>query len=171
MTPEEAARHAALLEADERDQAQKVAAKKAAAEKAEADRLAFEQAANARQAAEEKAKADQLAAERRKKQHEDSTVVSDVDRVLQRARADYPVLSTPEGQPLLARIVDKQKALVATGMYPSMAMVQAVADHEFLLRPAAPQPAAPEAEQATAGQTQAFGGCRWVTPTQWACNK
>jgi hypothetical protein len=168
LTPEEAARRAALLEAYERKQAEEAAARRASIEKAEADRMAAEQAAAARKAAEDKAKADKLAADLQKKQLDQAAIVSDVDRVLLRAKGDYPVLNTPEGAPLLARIMARQKELAADGLYPSIAMVQAIADHDSLLRPVGRyQPPATQAAQAT--QPGQAGGCRWVTPTQWGC--
>jgi len=156
LSPAEAARRAAAMEASEREQAEKAAARKAAADRAEADRIAAANAAAARKAAAE------------------SAVAAEVESVLQRAKADYPVLHTPQGEPVLARIRERQKELAATGMYPSVAMVQAVAHHEHLLRrpeTRASFPVAPPAQAASqpAADATSIGSCRWVTPIVWSC--
>lgn len=170
--PEEAARRAASIE---RAQAEKAEARRIAAERAEAERIAAEKAEAERAAqktAEEKAEAAKQAAAQEKKRREDAAVAADVDRVLERAKNDYPVLRTPEGEPTLQAILERQKVLVRQGMYPSIAMVEAVADHQHALTPRQKPAAAPVATAAqgtTAAKT--FGGCRWVTPTQWGCDK
>lgn len=169
--PEEAARRAASIE---RAQAENAAARRAAAEKAEAERLALEKAEAeraAQKAAEDKAEAAKQAAALEKKRREEAAVAADVDRVLDRAKNDYPVLRTPEGEPVLQAILARQKALVSQGMYPSIAMVEAVADHQHVLTPR--QKAAAPVATATQATSPAriYGGCRWVTPTQWGCDK
>ena len=172
---EEAARRAAFLA---RQAADKAAAERAAAERAEADRLAAERAEADRQAqriAAEKAEAAKRQADIDRKRRDEAAVASDVDRVLARAKDDHPVLRTPEGAPLLQRILDRQKALVARGMYPSIAMVEAVADHRDFLAPnrtvaATPAAAAVPTSTSTSNAPHAaMGSCRWVTPTQWSC--
>lgn len=169
--PEEAARRAASIE---RAEAERAAARRAAAERAEAERIAAEKAEAeraAQKAAEDKAEAAKQAAAQEKKRREEAAVAADVDRVLERAKNDYPLLRTPEGDPVLQAILARQKVLVGRGMYPSVAMVEAVADHQHVLAPKQ-KPAAPVATAAT-GTTAAktFGGCRWITPTQWGCDK
>jgi hypothetical protein len=171
---EEAERRAARIAAAERERAEKEAAARAAAEaeRERADRLAAERAAQ--RAAEEKAEAARQAAAAEKKRQEAAAVASDVDRVLQRAYADYPVLKTPEGAPLLQQILARQKVLEGRGLYPSVALVEAVADHAHALAPrqkeASMVPAAGTAAPATpAKDPRAMGNCRWVTPTRWAC--
>jgi hypothetical protein len=157
LSPAEAARRAAAMEASERENAEKAAARKAAADKAEADSIAAAKAAAARKAAAE------------------SATAADVESVLQRAKGDYPVLNTPQGEPLLARIRERQKELTATGMYPSVAMVQAVAHHEHLLRQPvartsfAVAPPAQAASQPAAADATSIGNCRWVTSIVWSC--
>jgi len=181
--PEEAARRAQHMAAFERAQAEKAAAQKAMEEKMEADRLAAEKAAAdraAQRAAEEKAEAAKQQAALEKKKREDAVIASDVDRVLERAKADYPVLRTPAGEPMMQAILARQQVLIKRGMYPSIAMVEAVADHshtlatsqkkETMVTPVVATPAPAAAQQPAAGtQSSAFGGCRWVTPTQWSC--
>jgi len=156
LSPAEAARRAAAMEASEREQAEQAAARKAAADRAEADRVAAAKAAAARKAAAE------------------SAVAAEVESVLQRAKGDYPVLNTPQGEPVLASIRERQKEIAATGVYPSVAMVQAVAHHEFLLHrpePRASFAVAPPAQAASqpAADATSIGGCRWVTPIVWSC--
>jgi hypothetical protein len=182
--PEEAARRAAQMAAIERQQAEKASQMKALEEKMEAERLAAEKAAAeraAQRAAEEKAEAARQQAALEKKKREDAVVAADVDRVLERARTDYPVLRTPEGEPMMQAILARQQVLVKRGMYPSIAMVEAIADHshalataqkrETMVTPVVVTPASTGAAQqpATGTQSSAFGGCRWVTPTQWSC--
>lgn len=179
--PEEASRRAAQMAAIERQQAEKAAQMKALEEKMEADRLAAEKAAAERAAqrsAEEKAEAARQQAALEKKKREDAVIAADVDRVLERARTDYPVLRTPEGEPMMQAILARQQVLVKRGMYPSIAMVEAIADHshalataqkrETLVTPVVVSPAGTGAAQQPT-QSSAFGGCRWVTPTQWSC--
>jgi len=102
----------------------------------------------------------------------DPQVAAEIAAVLHRAAADYPILKAPEGQPLLRRIIQRHKALVAQGLYPSTAMVEAVADHAHLLAPrtstavqvvrtTAPVPEPPPA---------AIGPCRWTSPLIWSCD-
>lgn len=171
--PEAAARRAASIE---RAVADRAAAKRAAEEKAEAERMALDKAAAeaaAEKAAIDKAEAARAAAELAKKKREEAAVAADVERVLERAKADYPLLRTPEGDSVLQMILDRQKVLVGRGMYPGIAMVEAVADHQHVLVPrqktAAPVAAAVDVGAAGPGKT--IGSCRWVTPTQWACGK
>lgn len=178
LTAEEEERRAQQLDAYEKAMAAKAAAQKAAAEQAEIERLAAEESLRkasqnraALKAAQEKAEADRIAAAQEKKRREDAVAHADVDRVLQRAKDDYPVLKTPEGEPLLRMIMDRQQVLLARGMYPSVAMVEAVADHADALRPR-PKQEAPVTQAAAPGaadQAKAFGGCRWVTPYVWSC--
>ena len=157
LSPAEAARRAAAMEASDRENAEKAAARKAAADRAEADRIAAAKAEASRKAAAE------------------SAVAAEVEGVLQRAKGDYPVLNTPQGEPVLARIRERQKELAATGMYPSVAMVQAVAHHEHLLRrpeARASFAVAPPAQAASRPATEdatSIGNCRWVTPIVWSC--
>jgi hypothetical protein len=165
---EEAERRAARQAAAEREAAQRAAAEKAVIE---AQRLAAEKAAAdaaAARSTEERLQAARAAAAREKKQREEAVIASDVDRVMQRALADYPVLKTPEGAGMLRQIVARQKELEARGMYPSVALVEAVADHAQSLAPrpreTAMAPAAP-----AAADSRAIGNCRWVSPTQWSC--
>jgi hypothetical protein len=175
---DEEERRAQQLAVYEKAMAEQAAARKAAAEKAEADRIAteaaMEQAALKRAAlktALERAEAEKTAAAQAKRQREQAVANADVDRVLQRAKDDYPVLKTAEGEPLLSLILDRQKVLQARGVYPSVAMVEAVADHADALRPRQKVSAAgiQTVSSNTADQAKAFGGCRWVTPYVWSC--
>lgn len=162
----------------ERARAEKAEADLAAAEKAEADRVAAEQAAAERSAmatAEATAAARQRVAMEKKKR-EDAIVAGDVDRVLQRAKADYPLLQTQEGAQLLRKIMERQQEIVARGVYPSIAMVEAVAHHEYALVPprmpalqATLTPARAEPAQAEPMTIKTSAGCRWVTPTRLTC--
>jgi hypothetical protein len=176
LDAEEEARRAANLAIYHRLQAEKEAAAKAAAEKAEADRIAFEKLAaarNAQIAQEQRAAAARLAAAQEKKRSEEAAVNADVERVLQRARADYPMLSTPEGQVVLRRIMDRQQQLAARGAYPSVAMVEAISDHAHALVPPRGNElkmvSTSSAQPTEAAKPRAFDGCRWVTPIKWAC--
>lgn len=170
-TPEEQQAEADRVAAYHRAQADKAAAQRAASEEAEAQRLALERAEAERAAqrsAAERAQAAKDAAALAERKRQEASVAADVDRVLQRAMDDHPVLRTPEGEPLLRRIMERQKVLQARGVYPSIAMVEAVADHRDALAPRA-KPQAQAAAPAPAAQVEAFGGCRWVTPSQWSC--
>lgn len=177
LEKEDADKRAVQMAAYERDQAQKMAERRAAAERAEAERIAAEQAAQARaaqKAAEQKAAEDKLAAAEAQKKRDAAAVTADVDRVLQRAKTDYPILGTAEGASLLQSIMDRQKLLAARGMYPSVAMVEAVADHREALTPRMKrEPVAMQPESAATAQSEqaakAYGNCRWVTPYQWSC--
>jgi hypothetical protein len=177
LDAEEEARRAANLAIYQRQQAEREAAAKAAAEKAEADRIALDKltaARNAQFAQEQRAAAARLAAEREKKRGEAAAVAADVERVLQRARADYPMLSTPEGQLVLRKIMDRQQELAARGTYPSIAMVEAISDHAHALVPRRAGElrtvSTNASAQAEAAKPRAFDGCRWVTPIKWACD-
>lgn len=171
-TAEEVARHEAALAAYERDQAKHAEVVKSAAEKAEAQRLADEKAAAdkvARKAAEENAEDAKAAAALAEKRRADAAMAADVDRVLQRAKTDYPVLATEEGEPVLRMILERQQKLAAGGMYPSIAMVEAVADHASMLAPRTRPQAVQASAPLPAEPSPAFGGCYWKTPSVWAC--
>lgn len=171
-TAEEIARHEAALAAYERDQAQHASSLKTNAEKAEAQRLADEKAAAdkaARKAAEASAEGAKAAAALAEQRRAQAAVSADVDRVLQRAKTDYPLLQTPEGEPVLRMILDRQQALAAGGMYPSIAMVEAVADHASMLEPRAKPQAVQVSAPVRTETSPAFGGCYWKTPSVWAC--
>jgi hypothetical protein len=171
---EEEARRAANLAIYHRLQSEKAAAAKAAAEKAEADRLALEKilaARNAQFAAEQRAAAAKVAAAQEQKRREQAVVAADVDRVLQRAKADYPMLSTPEGEPVMRKIIDRQQALAARGIYPSIAMVEAISDHAHdLVARRKPELRMVSTDSAQAAQPRSFDGCRWVTSIKWSCD-
>jgi hypothetical protein len=163
------------LAAIERAQAQKDAEQKAAADKAEADRLAAERLLAAQKAAADKAEAAERArvvAAQDAKRREQANIQAEADRVLQRAMSDYPVLRTQAGEPVLQRILARQKELMEKGTYPSIAMVEAVADykHQLTPRPQTQAAAAPAPAPAPAAQPGTFGSCRWASPTQWVCN-
>ena len=102
-----------------------------------------------------------------------STVATaEADRVLERAKHDYPVLATPEGEPMLRAILARQHELVVKGTYASIAMVEAVADHTATLAPKpAPAPAMERVDEALVhlGPQPGFGGCYWKSPTLWSC--
>ena len=155
------------LAAIERAQAQKDAEQKAAAEKIEADRLAGERLAAAQKAAADRAEMAErarVAGLQEAKRREQANMQADADRVLQRAMSDHPVLQ---------RILARQKDLMDKGTYPSIAMVEAVADykHQLAPRPQAQAAATPAATPATpAAQPGTFGNCRWASATQWVCN-
>lgn len=165
----------------ERARAEKAAADLAAAEKAEADRLAAEQAAaerSARATAEANAAAARQRVAMEKKKREEAIVAGDVDRVLQRAKADYPLLQTQDGAQLLRKITERQQELVARGVYPSIAMVEAVAHHEYALVPprtpalqATLTPVRAEPASAEPMTIKTSAGCRWVTPTRLTCDQ
>ena len=176
---QETARRIATASAASRADAEKAAAAKAAADLAETNRQAAEKADAERallRTAEEQAEAVRMAAALEKKKREDALIAADVDRVLQRARSDYPVLKTAEGEFLLRKIMERQKALAESGMYPSVAMVQAISDHSYALEP----PRQPQMEMVSAsvgpaqasrgGAWKSFDGCRWASPIQWTCN-
>ena len=160
------------LAAIERAEAQRAADQKAAQEKAEADRQAAERLAAAQKAAADRAEMAErarIAAQQEAKRREQAAIASETDRVLQRALNDYPVLRTPAGEPVLQKIISRQKLLADKGVYPSVAMVEAIADHSHEL---APRPVAqPQAANtATAAPSRSIGNCRWASPTQWVCN-
>lgn len=174
LDAEEEARRAANQAIFQRQQAEKAAAAKLAAEKAEADRVAAERAAAARAAqaaAEQRAAAARAAAALEKKRVEQAAVAADVERVLQRARADYPVLSTAQGEPVMRKIMDRQQALVARGAYPSVAMVEAISDHAHALAPRRQQELQIVAgDTARPVQSTTLNGCRWVNSIKWSCD-
>ena len=136
-----------------------------AAARASAEKAITEQAA-----AEERAEAARLSTAAEHKKREKAGLQSEVEQVLERARNDYPVLRTEQGEPILRAIRERQKVLQAGGMYPSIAMVEAVADHSDALRPRArvhteAQVAQPEAPD----YSRTYGTCRWVEPYTWSC--
>lgn len=168
-TAERAARRAEL----ERARAAKAEAAQEEALKAEAARQAMIRAAAEQAAAQARTEAARLEAEREKQRRAEALVAEDAERVLRRAMDDYPVLRTPAGEPVLQRIRERQQALVARGLYPSIAMVEAVADHQHALldrmaggdrRPAAVP------VQAAAQAPVSLGNCRWATPLKWVCD-
>jgi hypothetical protein len=138
-----------------------------AAEKELADRLAAERAAQVRAAADQ-AEAARAAAEDKRRRQEAALVQADVDRVLQRAKSDYPVLAKPEGKEVLDMILVRYKELAQTGMYPGTAMVEAVAHHVFALE-VRPKPAMQQAVSAPAAAPRSLGNCRWVSYVEWSC--
>jgi hypothetical protein len=126
----------------------------------------------AQHAAEQRAEAARQAAAAERQQREQAAADADVQQVLERARNDYPVLRTPAGEPILRSILARQKVLQESGLYPSIAMVEAVADHAEALRPrvraeAPPPEAVPP--QAAPDYSKNFGNCRWLTPYTWSC--
>lgn len=173
---EEAARRAAAAAAYDRKKAEEQAAKQAALEKLEAQRQAAEKAAADQRSAAERAEAARLAAAAEEKRRAEAAVQADVDRILQRAMADFPVLKTPQGEHVLQMILARQQALIQQrDLYPSIAMVEAVADHAEMLR-VRPRlvmpvvsPVSFKSEAPAVDPTAAFGGCRWVNPSKWAC--
>jgi hypothetical protein len=136
-----------------------------AAAKASAEKAAAEQAA-----AEDRAEAARLSAETERKTRQKASLHAEVEQVLERARNDYPVLRTEQGEPLLRSILARQKVLQAGGLYPSVAMVEAVADHSDALRPR-PRMHAAQASEAdtTPDYSRTYGACRWVEPYIWSC--
>ncbi len=94
--------------------------------------------------------------------------------VLARAIRDYPYLDTPAGRPVLEQIMARRDELVSQGMYPSIALVNAINDH-VPARPVAKEVptrvASPQA--ASAPQPASYNSfppeCRWVIPSQWSC--
>lgn len=100
-----------------------------------------------------------------------AAIQADVDRIWQRALDDYPVLKTPAGSPVLQQIRRRQKELSDTGMYPSVALVEAVADHAADLAPPRLKAPAPAAAPAVAvdDSPRQIGGCRWVNAIAWSC--
>ncbi|WP_298925016.1 hypothetical protein [uncultured Ramlibacter sp.] len=171
LTPEEAARRAAAMATYERVQEERLAEQRAAAERAETERLTASQIAAqqaAQRSAEQRAAAARVAAELERKKREEANVAAESDRVLLRAMTDYPLLRSAEGQAILQQIMERHRALLARGTYPSIAMTEAVADHAYQLTPRSKPLAA--AAAAPAEQQRSIGSCRWVTPTQWACD-
>lgn len=51
---------------------------------------------------------------------------ADVNAMVARAAADYPYLNTPAGAPVLAKIIARRDELIQQGVYPSIAITQAV---------------------------------------------
>lgn len=102
------------------------------------------------------------------KRAEEAAVSADVQRVLRLAIQDYPVLATPAGQPLLTRIMNRQLALKAQGVYPSVAMVEAISDNVHVLGPRPTQQAQVVSSNTT--QPRVVTGCRWVTPIKRTCD-
>ena len=176
--PEELARRAAALASYEKHTAEH-AARKAETQRAEADRAEAQRGAAekldahvaSQRAAAERDEAARQTAELEKKKRERSVQDAEVELVLERARNDHPVLRTPEGEPILRAIIDRQKVLQARGMYPSVAMVEAVADHTSSLRARARPEPKPEAPAAAPDYSRTYGNCRWVTPYEWGCSK
>ena len=106
----------------------------------------------------EKARVDQLAKR--------DTVSADVQNIAERAMKDYPFLNTPAGAEVLAKITARRDALIAQGMYPSIALTQAVNAFAPAYSPAPrlAMPVVPLVEPA-----EPPGRCRWITPTQLTC--
>lgn len=163
--PEEEARRAKA--AAERAEAQKAAAERAEELRRSAEKLEAQRAAQ--RTAEEQAEEARLAAAAERKKRAQSAVQAEVEAVLERARNDYPVLRTPEGEPTLRAILQRQKVLQASGVYPSIAMVEAVADHADALRPRQRTHAAAPQADATPDYSKTYGNCRWLDPYTWSC--
>ena len=164
---ERAARRAEI----ERTNAAKAQAALAEAARADAQRVALERAANERDTAEDRRIAAKLAAEQDKKHREEAALAAEADLILQRAMVDYPVLKTPAGAHLVQQIRERQKALAQGGLYPSVAMVEAVADHAHDLAPRpwrVPVVATPAARPAQPAVS--LGNCRWATSLLWKCD-
>ena len=51
---------------------------------------------------------------------------ADLKRIAERAVADYPYLNTPAGAPVMERIIERRDRLIQQGVYPSIALTQAV---------------------------------------------
>lgn len=174
---EEEARRAANLAIYQRLQGEKAAAAKVAAEKAEEQRIAADKEATARNAqvaAQQRAAAAKVAAAQEHKRRDAAAVAADVERVLQRAKSDYPVLATSEGESILRKIIDRQQAIAARGIYPSIAMVEAISDHAYALaprqRPELQMVSTNSVQPAQPAQPPSFNGCRWVTSIKWSCD-
>jgi hypothetical protein len=103
---------------------------------------------------------------------------ADLDRVLQRAFSDFPFLATPEGRPVLDKIIARRNALMLLGAYPSIALTQAV-NEDAPAYAAAFARAQERAGPATASQKTEVdrpasynsfpAACRWVSSQEWSC--
>lgn len=167
--PEEQARRAAAVASFERALGERAAARQAEAEHAEALRQAEARLA-AQRAAEERSEAARQAAALEQHKRAQATQDAEVEQVLERAKNDHPLLRTPEGEPILRSILQRQQVLRARGVYPSIAMVEAVADHSGALRPRVRT--TPDVTPAPLGEpdhSKTYGNCRWVTPYTWSC--
>lgn len=173
MTPEEAERKAATMAALEKARAEKaaIAAAEADAARRQLEKLAEERAAQA--AAQERLEAERQQAALEQRKRADALLAAEVESVLERAMGDYPVLRTPAGQHWVEAIRARQKVLQERGLYPSVAMVEAVADHGHVLaprRPALVPVALSAAAREPAPAPREIGNCRWRTPVIWACD-
>ena len=111
-------------------------------------------------------------AESAKERADSKQVQADVDAVVKRAIEDYPFLDTQEGQPVLAKIVERRDEFIRKGVYPSIALTRAINDFApaFVPKEMQVRKSPPVVESGDKGNHPGFDPkCRWVTPQDWSC--
>ncbi len=101
-----------------------------------------------------------------------SRELADLEEVSARAVREFPYLDTPEGKPVLDKIVARRNELIQEGTSPALALTRAVNQYAAAY---APQPLEKRATvvvpvKPPQNQGTDASGCRWVTPQQWSCN-
>ena len=76
--------------------------------------------------------------EQRRQAEYEAQVKLDLDRASEAAVKSYPYLDTPDGERTLQKIVEKRNLLISQGVYPSIALTQAVNDFAPFNAPRAP---------------------------------
>lgn len=101
-----------------------------------------------------------------------SKEVADLEEVSARAVREFPYLDTPEGQPVLEKIVARRNELIREGTSPALALTRAVNQYAAAYAPQPPEKRAAEVVPVKPPQNQGTdaSGCRWITPQQWSCN-
>jgi hypothetical protein len=76
--------------------------------------------------------------EQRRQAEYEAQVKLDLERASEAAVKRYPYLDTPDGERTLQKIVEKRNLLISQGVYPSIALTQAVNDYAPFNAPRAP---------------------------------
>jgi hypothetical protein len=98
--------------------------------------------------------------------------LADLEAVSARAVREFPYLDTPEGKPVLDKIVARRNELIQEGTSPALALTRAVNQYAAAYAPQPPEKRATVVVPVKPPQNQGTdaSGCRWVTPQQWSCN-
>jgi len=101
----------------------------------------------------------------------DAQAIADLNFIAARAIDDFPVLGTLEGTPLMEKIIARRDQLMWSGMYPSVALTQAVNEVMPSYLPAKAANTSPDQQRAIIKPAPvAQNGCRWTSLKDWTCN-
>lgn len=96
-------------------------------------------------------------------------VQADLNAIAARAVNDYPYLDTPAGQEVLDKIFKKRNDLIREGVYPSIALTQAINAYAAANAPRANKVKESEPAPVEGNHSGFPPECRWVTPQEWSC--